>query len=37
MRGDPKTGNPADYPYGHGPQNDEVRAFNYVSAMRVAH
>lgn len=34
QRSDPKTGNPDDYPYGHGPQNDEIRIFNYVRAVR---
>jgi hypothetical protein len=34
MRSDPKAGDPADYPTGHGPQNDEIRAFNYVRAVR---
>lgn len=35
MRSDPKSGDPADYPEGHGPQSDEVRIFNYVRAVRI--
>lgn len=34
MRGDPKSGNPSDYPTGYGPQNDQVRIYNYVRAVR---
>ena len=34
QRSDPKTGNPADYPYGKGPQGDAIRIFNYVRAVR---
>lgn len=30
QRSDPKDGNPADYPEGHGPQGDAIRIFNYV-------
>ena len=30
QRSDPKTGNPDDYPYGHGPQGDVIRIFNHV-------
>ena len=36
QRSDPKTGDPADYPYGHGPQGDEVRIFNLVRCVRDA-
>jgi len=34
QRSDPKTGNPADYPYGHGPQGDAIRIYNYVRLVR---
>lgn len=34
QRSDPKTGNPDDYPYGHGPQGDVIRIFNYVRLVR---
>jgi len=30
QRSDPKTGDPADYPTGHGPQGDAIRIYNYV-------
>jgi hypothetical protein len=36
QRSDPKTGNPNDYPYGHGPQGDVIRIFNYVRCVRDA-
>lgn len=36
MRSDPKSGDPADYPTGNGPQSDEIRVFNYVRAVRIA-
>jgi hypothetical protein len=36
QRSDPKTGNPANYPYGHGPQGDAVRIYNYVRCVRNA-
>jgi hypothetical protein len=36
QRSDPKTGNPDNYPYGHGPQGDVVRIFNYVRLVRDA-
>lgn len=34
QRSDPKTGNPADYPNGHGPQGDAIRIYNYVRLVR---
>ncbi len=34
QRSDPKVGNPADYPYGHGPQGDAIRIYNYVRLVR---
>jgi len=34
QRSDPKSGNPANYPYGLGPQKDEVRIYNYVRCVR---
>ncbi|MCP4149931.1 MAG: DUF1566 domain-containing protein, partial [bacterium] len=34
VRSDPKTGNPADYPNGKGPQGDEIRIYNYVRCVR---
>lgn len=34
QRSDPKTGDPADYPNGHGPQGDVVRIFNFVRLVR---
>lgn len=34
QRSDPKDGNPADYPLGHGPQGDVIRIFNYVRCVR---
>jgi hypothetical protein len=36
QRSDPKEGDPADYPFGRGPQGDEVRIYNYVRAVRDA-
>lgn len=36
QRSDPKIGDPADYPFGHGPQGDAVRIYNYVRAVRDA-
>ncbi|NQU42237.1 DUF1566 domain-containing protein [bacterium] len=36
QRSDPKSGDPADYPYGHGPQGDVIRIYNYVRAVRDA-
>jgi hypothetical protein len=34
QRSDPKIGNSADYPYGHGPQGDVIRIYNYVRCVR---
>jgi hypothetical protein len=34
QRSDPKTGDPTDYPYGHGPQGDVIRIFNFVRCVR---
>ena len=34
QRSDPKDENPADYPYGHGPQGDVIRIYNYVRCVR---
>ncbi len=34
QRSDPKTGDPADYPTGHGPQGDAIRIFNHVRLTR---
>ena len=34
QRSDPKTGDPDDYPFGHGPQGDVVRIYNYVRCVR---
>jgi hypothetical protein len=36
QRSDPKSGDPADYPYGHGPQGDAIRIYNYVRLVRDA-
>lgn len=36
QRSDPKIGNPADYPYGRGPQGDAVRIYNFVRLVRDA-
>ncbi|MCP4220995.1 MAG: DUF1566 domain-containing protein [bacterium] len=36
QRSDPKMGNPGDYPYGHGPQGDVIRIYNYVRCVRNA-
>ena len=33
-RSDPKVGNPADFPTGHGPQGDAIRIYNYVCLVR---
>ena len=34
QRSDPKTGDPADYPHGRGPQSDVIRITNYVRLVR---
>ncbi len=34
QRSDPKSGNPADYPTGHGPQGDAIRIYNSVRLVR---
>jgi len=34
QRSDPKSGNPADFPKGHGPQGDAIRILNYVRLVR---
>ena len=34
QRSDPKTGDPGDYPHGHGPQGDAIRIYNYVRCVR---
>ena len=34
QRSDPKTGNPADFPHGRGPQGDIIRIFNHVRLVR---
>ncbi|MCP4375557.1 MAG: DUF1566 domain-containing protein, partial [bacterium] len=34
QRSDPKSGNPADWAGGHGPQNDEIRIYNYARCVR---
>jgi hypothetical protein len=34
QRSDPKIGDPANWPYGLGPQGDEIRIFNYVRCAR---
>ncbi|MCB1166057.1 MAG: DUF1566 domain-containing protein [Leptospiraceae bacterium] len=34
QRSDPKTGNPAEFPRGHGPQGDVIRIFNFVRLVR---
>jgi hypothetical protein len=36
QRSDPKTGDAADYPTGHGPQGDAIRILNYVRLVRTA-
>jgi hypothetical protein len=36
QRSDPKDGDPADWPYGNGPQGDVIRIFNYVRLVRDA-
>jgi len=34
QRSDPKTGDPADWPHGNGPQGDVVRIYNHVRCVR---
>ncbi len=34
QRSDPKTGDPGDYPTGHGPQGDVIRIFNHARCVR---
>lgn len=34
QRSDPKSGDPADYPQGRGPQGDAIRIYNYVRPVR---
>ncbi|MCG8306463.1 MAG: DUF1566 domain-containing protein [Cytophagales bacterium] len=34
QRSDPKTGDPGDYPTGHGPQGDAIRIYNYARLVR---
>ena len=34
QRSDPKIGDPSDYPFGHGPQGDAIRIYNYVRCVR---
>jgi len=34
QRSDPKTGDPADFPTGHGPQGDAIRIFNMARLVR---
>jgi hypothetical protein len=36
QRSDPKVGDPDDWPYGHGPQGDVIRIYNYVRCVRDA-
>jgi hypothetical protein len=36
LRSDPKQGDPDNYPNGRGPQNDDVRIYNYVRCVRGA-
>jgi len=36
QRSDPKTGDPNNYPDGHGPQGDAIRIYNYVRCVRDA-
>jgi hypothetical protein len=36
QRGDPKSGDPNEYPTGHGPQGDAIRIYNYVRLVRDA-
>lgn len=34
QRSDPKSGDPADWPLGHGPQGDVIRIYNHVRCVR---
>jgi hypothetical protein len=34
QRSDPKSGDPTNYPHGHGPQGDVIRIYNYVRLVR---
>ncbi len=34
QRSDPKMGDPAQFPHGHGPQGDVIRIFNFVRCVR---
>jgi Protein of unknown function (DUF1566) len=34
QRSDPKSGDPAWFPYGRGPQGDQIRIYNFVRAIR---
>lgn len=36
QRSDPKVGNPAAWPYGHGPQGDAIRILNFIRLVRDA-
>ena len=36
QRSDPKTGDPSQYPHGHGPQGDVIRIYNLVRCVRDA-
>ena len=36
QRSDPKEGDPNDFPYGHGPQGDVIRIYDYVRLVRDA-
>ncbi len=36
QRSDPKVGDPNDFPFGHGPQGDVIRIYNYVRLVRDA-
>jgi hypothetical protein len=36
QRSDPKTGDPARFPHGHGPQGDAIRIYDFVRLVRGA-
>jgi hypothetical protein len=36
QRSDPKSGDPAAFPYGRGPQGDQIRIYNYARCVRTA-